>query len=85
MRFLADESCDFAEVRTLGAEGHVVTGVGEAALGTSDERVVAMAIREGAVHVLVAAADTGATPMGAVVIRRSGRICDARAPIQKLP
>jgi len=84
MRFLADESCDFAVVRTLGAEGHVVTEVGEAALGASDERVVAMAIREGAVHVLVAA-DTGATPMGAVAIRRSGRICDARAPIQKLP
>jgi predicted nuclease of predicted toxin-antitoxin system len=49
MRFLADESCDFAVVRALRAKGHVVTAVGEVAAGVPDERVIAMAVREGAV------------------------------------
>ncbi len=49
MRFLADESCDFAVVRALRAEGHLVTEVSETARGASDDRVVAMSIREGAV------------------------------------
>jgi predicted nuclease of predicted toxin-antitoxin system len=49
MRFLADESCDFAVVRALRAEGHAVTAVSEVAAGASDEKVIATAVREGAV------------------------------------
>jgi predicted nuclease of predicted toxin-antitoxin system len=49
MRFLADESCDFAVVRALRAAGHAVTVVGEVAPGASDEKVIATAVREGAV------------------------------------
>lgn len=49
MRFLADESCDFAVVRALRAAGHAVTAVGEVAAGASDEQVIATAVREGAV------------------------------------
>jgi predicted nuclease of predicted toxin-antitoxin system len=49
MRFLADESCDFAVVRALRAAGHAVTAVGEVAAGSSDEKVIATAVREGAV------------------------------------
>ena len=49
MQFLADESCDFAVVRALRAAGHAVTAVGEVAAGASDEKVIATAIREGAV------------------------------------
>jgi predicted nuclease of predicted toxin-antitoxin system len=49
MRFLADESCDFAVVRALRAEGHAVTTVSEVAAGAPDGRVIAIAIRERAV------------------------------------
>ena len=49
MRFLADESCDFAGVRARRADGHAVKAVGEVAAGASDEKVIATAIREGAV------------------------------------
>ena len=40
MRFLADESCDFAVVRALRAAGHAVTAVGEVAVGASDYQAV---------------------------------------------
>ena len=46
---MADESCDFAVVRALRADGHEVKAVGEVAAGASDEKVIAMAIREDAV------------------------------------
>jgi len=36
-------------VRALRADGHEVTAVGEVAAGASDEKVIAMAIRENAV------------------------------------
>jgi predicted nuclease of predicted toxin-antitoxin system len=49
MRFLADESCDFAVVRALRAEGHEVTAVAEVATGAPDEKVIAAAVREGAI------------------------------------
>ncbi len=49
MRFLADESCDFAVVRALRADGHEVTAVGEVSAGASDEKVIGMAISESAV------------------------------------
>lgn len=46
MRFLADESCDFAVVRALRAAGHDVMAVSEVAVGASDERVLELAERE---------------------------------------
>ena len=43
MRFLADESCDFAVVRALRAENHDVLAVAEAARGAKDPEVVRLA------------------------------------------
>jgi predicted nuclease of predicted toxin-antitoxin system len=44
MRFLADESCDFAVVRALRASGHDVIAVSEACRGADDEVVARMAV-----------------------------------------
>jgi len=46
LRFLADESCDFAAVRALRADGLDVLSVVEAAPGADDERVIALALRD---------------------------------------
>jgi predicted nuclease of predicted toxin-antitoxin system len=46
MRFLADESCDFAVVRALRANGHDVIAVAEVAARTEDAEVIAWAVRE---------------------------------------
>lgn len=46
MRFLADESCDFAVVRALRAAGHEVVAVAEASPRADDEFVIDLAIRE---------------------------------------
>lgn len=46
MRFLADESCDFAVVRALRAAGHDVRAVAEAMPGGDDEDVIALAARD---------------------------------------
>ena len=46
MRFLADESCDFAVVRALRATGHDVMAVLEVALGAPDDVVLDLAVRE---------------------------------------
>lgn len=46
MRFLADESCDFAVVRALRRAGHDVRTVCESALGAEDAEVVRMAAEE---------------------------------------
>lgn len=43
MRFLADESCDFAAVQALRAAGHDVTVVAEVARGAPDSRVIELA------------------------------------------
>lgn len=43
IRFLADESCDFAVVRALRGAGFDVAAIVEAAPGTSDERVIEIA------------------------------------------
>jgi hypothetical protein len=43
LRFLADESCDFAAVRELRTEGFDVLSVAEASAGAADERVIALA------------------------------------------
>ena len=47
MRVLADESCDFAVVRTSRAAGHDVVAVAELAPRAEDERVMDFAVREG--------------------------------------
>lgn len=46
LRFLADESCDFAVVRALRADGFDVITVAEVLPGGEDEQVIELAIRE---------------------------------------
>jgi predicted nuclease of predicted toxin-antitoxin system len=46
LRFLADESCDFAVVRVLRASAYDVVAVTEQAPGASDERVIDLARSE---------------------------------------
>ncbi|MDH7486446.1 MAG: DUF5615 family PIN-like protein [Anaerolineae bacterium] len=46
MRFLADESCDFAVVRALRAEGHDVFAVCEAMRRSDDGELIEQAYRE---------------------------------------
>jgi len=46
MRFLADESCDFAVVRVLRSAGHDIKAIVEACPGISDEEVMKLAIDE---------------------------------------
>lgn len=46
MRFLADESCDFAVVRALREAGHDVIAVADSARSLADEIILALAIRE---------------------------------------
>jgi len=46
LRFLADESCDFAAVRALRTEGFDVLSVAEASAGADDERVIELALHE---------------------------------------
>ena len=43
MRFVADESCDFAVVRALRAYGHDVVAIAEISRRLSDQRVLALA------------------------------------------
>jgi predicted nuclease of predicted toxin-antitoxin system len=43
MKFVADESCDFAVVRALREAGHEVLAIAEAAPGTEDADVLALA------------------------------------------
>lgn len=46
MRFLADESCDFAVVRALRAAGYDIAAIAELAPQTSDPEVIELAVRE---------------------------------------
>jgi hypothetical protein len=46
MRFLADESCDFAVVYALRATGHDVQAVKEICSGAPDEMVMQLAVQE---------------------------------------
>ncbi|WP_424207345.1 DUF5615 family PIN-like protein [Sulfuricaulis sp.] len=46
MRFLADESCDFAVVRVLRGAGHDVAAVRELSRGAADDVVIEIAVRE---------------------------------------
>ncbi len=85
LRFLADESCDFAVVRALRDEGYDVVAVAEVAWRASDRDIAAQAVREGRVVVtedkdsgtLVFA--TGIEPPGVVLIRYPGNARDALA------
>lgn len=47
MEFLADESCDFAAVRALRADGYDVVAVAEVASGAPDEVVLELARTSG--------------------------------------
>jgi predicted nuclease of predicted toxin-antitoxin system len=49
IRFLADESCDFAVVRALRAAGHDVKAIAEVCPGISDHEVMRIGIQEGRV------------------------------------
>ena len=44
MQFLADECCDFAVVRALGAEGHDVVAVNESQHRSVDQEVLKLAL-----------------------------------------
>ena len=46
LRFLADESCDFAVVRALRVAGHDVLSVIERERGATDDRVIFLALAE---------------------------------------
>ena len=46
MRFLADESCDFAVVRALREAGHDVVAVAELEPGVGDDAVIERAVGE---------------------------------------
>ena len=46
MRFLADESCDYAVVRTLIGLGHEVLAVADLSPRADDESVIGLALRE---------------------------------------
>ena len=46
MRFLADESCDFAVVRALRAAGHDVVAIAEVTPRAEDDAVIDLAVRE---------------------------------------
>src|ERR1700675_1744723 len=46
MRFLADESCDFAVVRALRSAGHDVIAIAEVSPRADDEIVIDRAVRE---------------------------------------
>ena len=46
MRFLADESCDFAVVRALREAGHDVAAITEISPRATDEAVIERAARE---------------------------------------
>src|SRR5260370_36010113 len=46
MRFLADECCDFAAVRSLRAQGHDVLAVSEFQHSSVDQEVMELALKE---------------------------------------
>jgi len=91
VRFLADESCDFAVVRALRARGHDVRAVHEERPAISDDDVIAWAVHEDRI---VIAEDkdfgylvhvSGARSVGVVLLRYPARsraemaeqVCDA--------
>jgi hypothetical protein len=75
LRFLADESCDFAVVRALRAAGHDVTAVAEFAQRSEDAVVADLAILDARI-LLTEDKDFGqlvyarAQPLGGVILLR---------------
>ena len=86
MRFLADESCDFAVVRALRTEGFDVLSIAEASAGADDQRVIELALGERRILLtedkdfgqLVFAA--GSKSLGVVLIRFPARARSAVGP-----
>jgi predicted nuclease of predicted toxin-antitoxin system len=75
MRFLADESCDFAVVRALRVAGHDVVAISETMGGAEDAAVIELAARERRI-LLTEDSDFGqlvyaaASPMAGVILLR---------------
>jgi predicted nuclease of predicted toxin-antitoxin system len=75
LRFLADESCDFAVVRALRAAGHDVTAVAEFAQRSEDAVVADLAVLDARI-LLTEDKDFGqlvyarAQPLGGVILLR---------------
>lgn len=67
MRFLADESCDFAVVRALRAAGHDVVAIAEVTPRAEDDAVIDLAVREERL-------------VGCFVVVQPGRIRIGRSP-----
>ena len=88
LRFLADESCDFAAVRALRAERFDVLSVAEIMSGAQDERVIELALRESRILLtedkdfgqLVFAA--GRESVGVVLIRFAAGARECGRPVQ---
>jgi predicted nuclease of predicted toxin-antitoxin system len=79
LRFLADESCDFAAVRALRSDGFDVLSVAEVSQGADDEYVIALALEANRI-VLTEDKDfgqlvfaTGSKSVGVVLIRFPSR------------
>lgn len=88
MRFLADESCDFAVVRTLRSERYDVLAVSEARPGVEDQYIIELAKQEGRI-LLTEDKDfgrlvylAGAPEVGVILLRfpakARGELCDLR-------
>jgi len=78
MRFLADESCDFAVVSALRAAGHDVIAVAEAHRGSEDDLVLTLAVERDRI-LITEDKDFGrlvytspARPLGVLLIRFPG-------------
>lgn len=87
MRFLADESCDFAVVRALRAAGHDVMAIVEVSPRAEDEAIIDLAGREQRV-LLTEDKDFGQlvytqarTSAGVILIRLPGNV---RAALPKI-
>jgi predicted nuclease of predicted toxin-antitoxin system len=83
LRFLADESCDFAVVRGLRSSGHDVRALAEETSRTDDRDVIALAAQENRV-LLTEDKDfgwlayvSGAEHHGVILLRYPGRARDA--------
>jgi len=93
MRFLADESCDFAVVRALRAEEHDVLVVSEVHRGAEDQQVIELAGQEERV-LLTEDKDfgrlvylAGAPKVGVILLRfparARGELCNAVVKLVK--
>jgi predicted nuclease of predicted toxin-antitoxin system len=78
-QFLADESCDFAVVRALRAEGYDVLAVAESYRGAEDQQVIELARQSGRIlltedkdfgHLIFAA---GSAEVGVIFLRFPAR------------